>query len=55
MKVTAKQGIVGTWCRSLHEVHFPHSDRVHVQACSHMLNDVLHDQWGLELAGGAHC
>ena len=55
MKVSVEQATVGTWRRSLNEVDFPDCDRVHVQACSHMLNDVLHDQWGLELAGRTHC
>lgn len=43
-----------TWGRSLDEVGFPDCDGIHVQPCSNVLNDVLNDQGGLQLAGRTH-
>lgn len=43
-----------TWGWCLEEVALPDCIRVHAQPGSHMLNDVLHDDRGLKLAGGPH-
>ena len=40
--------------RCFQKIELAHCGRLQIQACSHMLNDVLHDDGGLELAGSTH-